>query len=122
MAGDAVLRLVGEITGIERDTDFHFLGDLAATPTKKADLVQIQATTDTEEALELGGISTPQWIVIYAAENSVDIDTSYSVSFNAELTVAEGEFAVIPAPSGTVYIKNTTTTEVVTVEVVAVGT
>ena len=115
------MRLVGAITGLgERETDFHFRGDLVATPTIKTDLVQVQATADTEEALNIGGITTEQMLIIYAVENSVYVDTSFSVTFNAELLISEGEFSVF-TPTGSVYIKNAVAGETVTCEVIAVG-
>jgi len=121
MAATCVLRLVGEVTGIDDQLDFHVRGDLATTPTKRAEMIQIQATTNTAEALNLGGVTTPLSITIEALDNAVDIDTSYVSAFAAEITLKEGEFATF-TPSGTVYIKNNVTGEVCTIHSVIVGT
>ena len=121
MAATCELRLVGTISGIETESVFHFLGDIDGTPTKRIDTIQVQAVADTAEAVDLGNITTPMMVLIYAVENDVQIDVSYDTTFHAELTIAEGEYAVFN-PSGTVYMKNATAEEVATVEVIACGT
>jgi len=121
MAGALTLRVVGEVTGLDRQDNFHFLGTLSTTPTMSADLVQVQATADTAEAVSLGGITTPQSVTIRAVENDVQLDTSYSTTFHAELSLAEGEVATF-TPEGTLYFCNATAEETATIAVVAVGT
>lgn len=121
MAGALVLRLVGEVTGIDDQLDFHVRGDLVTTPTKRAEMIQIQATTNTAEALNLGGVATPGSITIEALDNAVDIDTSFVATFAAEIRLKEGEFATF-TPSGVTYIKNNVAGETVTIHSIVVGT
>jgi len=66
---------------------------------------QTQAVADTAEALDLGGVSTAEYILVKCISNDVDLDCNYSAAFSADITVQEGEFACFK-PAGTVYIKN----------------
>lgn len=91
------------------------------TPTLKLKNRQIQAVADTDEALEMGGITTPIMIIMKCISNDVDIDTSFNSAFSAELTIEEGETQVFK-PTGTVYIKNDDAGEASTVEYIVVGT
>lgn len=121
MAAECELRLTGSISGIEAEDLFHFLSDINGTPTKRIDTIQVQATADTAEALNLGNISTPMMVLVYAVENDVDVDLTYDTTFHAELSISEGEFNIFK-PKGTVYIKNATASETATVEIIACGT
>jgi hypothetical protein len=60
-------------------------------------------------------------VLVYAVENDVDVDLTYDTTFNAELSISEGEFNIFK-PKGTVYIKNATESETATVEIIACGT
>ena len=122
MAGAATVRIVATITGLDDQVDTHVLSTMSATPTKRAEIVQVQATADTAEALNLGGITTPKLIIIEAVDNAVDIDNSYVASFSAEVKLAEGEATVLGEPGGTVYLKNNVAAETFTVRTVIVGT
>ena len=62
------------------------------------------ATADAAEALDLGDVSTISLIIIRAIA-AIDVDTTYVSAFNAEISLAAGQFAVFK-PSGTVYVKN----------------
>jgi hypothetical protein len=50
----------------------------------------------------------------------ISIDTSYVSSFNAEILLAEGQFAVFN-PSGVVQVKNTVAGEKCTFEYLVIG-
>jgi hypothetical protein len=69
-----------------------------------------QGTADTAEALDMGGVTTAHLVIIHCITNDVDIDTSYSASFHAEITVNEGEWAVFQ-PAGTMYFQNNDASE-----------
>ncbi len=123
MAGAGYINVVGAVTGLGEPVPVIARGDVVTTPTKVVKLRQIQATADTEEALNMGGITTASLIVIECVSNDVDVDTSFVAAFAAELTVEEGgPPAVIPTPSGTVYLKNDDAGEKFTVDVTIVGT
>jgi hypothetical protein len=92
------------------------------TPTLKLENRQIQATTNTDEVLELGGVSTVQMLIIICISNAVDIDLDYGSSFNVDLTLGVNEVAVIPAPAGVIRIKNNVADAVSTVDYIVTGT
>ena len=79
-----------------------------------------QAVADTDEALDVGDVSTIDLIVIKAITNDMTIDTTFVSTYNAELNVPAGELAVFK-PSGTVYIKNEDSAEQVTYEYLVIG-
>lgn len=121
MAATFDVSIIAELMGLDKDINFPEKFAVTTTPTKAMKGYQIQAVADTEEALNLGGITTIELIVIKCVSNDVDIDTSFNTAFSAEITVNEGEVAVFK-PTGTVYIKNDDATEVSTVSYVIVGT
>ena len=123
MAGSGYLNIVGAVTGLGEPIQIAARGEVVTTPTKVVKLRQIQAVADTEEALNMGGVSTPSLVIVECVSNDVDIDTSFVAAFAAELTVEEGgPPAVIPTPSGTVYVKNNDAGESFTIDVTIVGT
>ncbi|MHA2022568.1 MAG: hypothetical protein ACTSWQ_02790 [Candidatus Thorarchaeota archaeon] len=91
------------------------------TPTRKIYHYMVQATADSEEALPVGDVGTVELIVIKAVENAVDIDTTFDTTFNAEISLAEGDIQVFK-PAGTLYMKNNGAGEQVTVEYLVIGT
>ena len=121
MAVENSIKIVGELTGLGEGQRFAEAMSTTTTCTKDYHGIQIQAVADTDEALELGNVTTPQIILIKCIANDVDVDTSYSASFNAEITINEGEFQLFK-PAGTVRIKNDDAAEAVTLEVYAWGT
>ena len=121
MAAELKTSVISQLTGLGKVFEFVETFTTTTTPTRKYYGYQVQATADTEEALDLGDITTPELIVIKCVSNDVDIDTSFSVTFAAEITVNEGEVAVFK-PTGTVYLKNDDAAESFTVEILIVGT
>lgn len=121
MASQLKTTIISQLTGLGMNDEFVDTFTTTTTPTHKSHIYQIQAVADTAEALGLGDVTTPELIIIKCVANDVDIDTSFSVTFNAEITVNEGEIAVFK-PTGTVYIKNDDSAESVTVEAIIVGT
>jgi hypothetical protein len=121
MSVENSIRIVGEITGLGEGQKFAEAMATTTTCTKFYHGVQIQAVADTAEALELGNVATPQLVLLKCITNDVDVDVTYSSSFNAELTVNEGEFALFK-PYATTYIKNNDSSEQSTIEVYVWGT
>lgn len=120
MAANFNYRIIGELTGLDQIQTFIDNADVSTTPARHYRQRQVQAVADTEEALGVGDVTTIELILLSCISNDVDIDTSFNASFNAEITVNEGEFAVFK-PTGTVYIKNNDAAEVVTVVYLIIG-
>jgi hypothetical protein len=120
MAASASISIVAELLGLGKDSSFLDRFTMAQTPAAKAENYKTQAAADTEEALDIGGVGTVDLIVIKAVQYDMEIDTSFDTTFNAELTVPAGEFAVFK-PTGTVYIKNEDAGEQVVYEYFVIG-
>ncbi|MBW1931460.1 MAG: hypothetical protein JRI56_00235 [Deltaproteobacteria bacterium] len=120
MAATGNVNISVELLGLGKDVSFIDRFTLTNTPTRVNYGYLEQASADTEEALELGGVSTVDLIVIKAVTNDATVDTSFDTSYNAELNVPEGEICVFK-PSGTVYIKNGSAGEQVILEYVVIG-
>lgn len=99
------IAIIGELTGLGEQENVSDSFSTTTTVSAKAHVYQTQAVADTDEVLDLGGVTTPEVILIHCITNDVDIDTSYSAAFSAEITVNENEWAVFK-PAGTVRIKN----------------
>ena len=120
MAAKAEVWIRAFLSGLDVDVDFPKKFDLGQTPTKFALLTVQQAVADTEEAISVGDVSTVDMIVIHAKDNDVDIDTSFSVAFSAEVSMTEGEVQVFK-PEGTMYFKNGTAAEQATISYLVIG-
>lgn len=121
MAATGTVNIIAELLGLGKDLDFLDRFTLTNTPTKSTKQYRQQAVGGTEEALDLGGVSTVDLIIIKAITNDMLIDTSYAAAtFSEELNVPEGEIAVFK-PGGTVYIDNETGSEQVTYEYIVIG-
>lgn len=120
MAASASISIIAELLGLGKDSAFLDRFTMAITPTAKAENYKTQAVADTEEALDLGGVGTVDLVVIKSIGFDMEIDTSFNSTFNAELTVPAGEFAVFK-PTGTVYIKNEDAGEQVVYEYFVIG-
>jgi hypothetical protein len=94
---------------------------ITATPdTKFYNHVQ-QAVADTDEAIDVGDVSTIEMMIVHCIANDCDIDPAYASSFEANIEVQEGEWACFK-PSGVVRIKNNDATEQTTIEYWLIGT
>jgi hypothetical protein len=112
-------RLSVELEGLQKVQ--NFIGEwITTTPTKYMRGYQIQNTTGTAEILNIGDVTTPYLVAIHAVDNEVDIDCNFVTTFKASITIKEGQYAVF-APSGIVYIKEHTTSEVVTLDYFVCG-
>ena len=120
MAAECNVRILAKVTGLAEELKLAELFNVTTTPTKASINRQIQAVADTNEALNLCGISTVELIIIKATTNDLLIDTDYVSTFNADQSIAEGESRIIK-PSGVVRIKNKDAAETVTVDYLIVG-
>ena len=121
MAAECKVTVTAQMSGLGKLLEFVETFTSTTTPTRKAFVYQVQGVAGTEEALDMGDITTPELVILKCVANDVDIDTSFSVAFSAEITVNEGEVAIFK-PTGTVYIKNDDSEEVSTVEALIIGT
>lgn len=120
MAAELNIRVGMFLSGLGLSIDFVEKFTHSQTPAKKMLSIQDQAVADTAEALNLGDVTTIDMILMKATTNDVDVDTSYSSSFSKELSFTEGEVQLFK-PEGTVWIKNGTGAEQVTVEYLIIG-
>ena len=122
MAAELEISCSAELTGLGDIMKFlpkkYTLED---TPTLKFQYRQIQAVADTAEALDVAGITTIHMIIMKCISKDCEIDCTYASSFNAEITILEGETQIFK-PAGTVYIRNTVAEAAAsTVEYMVVG-
>ncbi len=121
MAATLTVNIIAELLGLGKDIDFIDRFTVSETPALATENYRVQALTDTEEALDLGGVATVDLIVIKAVTNDLVIDTSYAaLTFSDEIKVPEGELAVFK-PGATVYVMNDTALEVCTYEYIVIG-
>jgi hypothetical protein len=113
--------IIGKLTGLGKDQEFIETATVTTTPTAATYNYRTQATADTEEALDLGDVATEHLLIIKAVSNDMLVDLDFSSSFDSDLSIPEGEFAVIPKPAGTVYIKNEDSGETCVYEYLLVG-
>lgn len=120
MAAECTINLLAKITGLGKE--LRIPEQFSTTvPTRVFYQYMVQAVADTAEAIAVGDVGTIELIIMKCVANDVDVDTSFSASFSAELTINEGEMAIFK-PTGTVYIKNDDAAELSTVEYWIVGT
>ena len=120
MAGSCNVSIIAEVEGLDEPQIFITKFAVTTVPTLAAKNRQIQAVADTDEILNLCGISTVELIIIKATTNDLLIDTDYVSSFDADQSVAEGETRIIK-PSGVVRIKNEDSSEACTIDYLVVG-
>lgn len=113
--------IIWELTGLGKEERHADAFSTTTTISAKHHGYQTQGTADTAEALDMGGVTTAELILINCVSNDVDIDTSFDTTFSTEISVNEGEWAIFK-PGGTVYIKNDDAGEASTVEVWIWGT
>lgn len=116
MTASARIKGLLEILGLGQDVSFPFNAPTGTTPTRKNYGYRQQAAADQAEALDLGGVSTTQLLVIKAVSKAIYVDLDFSSAFDEDLVIPEGETAIIPKPAGTVYVKNYTSSEQATYE------
>lgn len=123
MAATLDIAILAELTGLGKDQSFTDKGTDGTTPTAGGYMYRTLAVADTDEALDLGDVSTVTCIVIRAVTNDLDIDLDYASSFDVDLTVKAGEpAAVIMNPAGVTQVKNNGAAEAPVYEYLIVGT
>ena len=120
MAASGTINIIAQLLGLGKEVNFIDRFTLTNTPTKSHYNYRQQAVADTEEALDLGGVSTVDLIIIKAVTNDMTIDTTFVSTYVEEQIVPGGEIALF-RPSGTVYIKNQDSAEQVTYEYIIIG-
>ena len=121
MAAECNINLLAEITGLGKELRIPERFSTTAVPTRVFYQYMVQAVADTAEAIAVGDVGTIELIIMKCVANDVDVDTSFSSSFSAELTIPEGEVQIFK-PTGTVYLKNDDAAELSTVEYWVIGT
>ncbi|MCP5019647.1 MAG: hypothetical protein GY938_30840 [Ketobacter sp.] len=121
MAAACTTSIMVDVSDLGENPPFAHKSSITATPTKPVSLRQIQAVANTDEAVNLGGVSTVERLSIICVSNDVDVDLNYSSSFSADFTIPEGESISITKPVGTTRIKNNDSDEAVTIDVHIVG-
>ncbi len=124
MAVAVDVSVIAEVSGLGESLVFGEKFAVTGTVIKAVSNRQVQAATNTAEALNLCGISKVELVIIKATLNDLIIDTDCAdnASFVQDQSVAEGESRIIK-PDGTngIFIKNEDGTEVVTVDYLVVG-
>jgi len=120
MAAECTVSIIAEVTGLGQLQQLAEKFSTITTPARVHYQYMEQATADAEEALDVGDVGTIHLIILKCIANDVDIDTSFSSTFSAEIEVPEGEVTVFK-PTGTVYIKNDDSEEKSKIEYLVVG-
>ena len=124
MAAECSVSVIADVTGLGEGLQFLEKFTVTGTIIKAVLNRQIQAATNTAEALNLCGISTVELVIIKATSNDLIIDTDCldNAAFVQDQSIAEGESRILK-PDGTygIFIKNEDGTEVCTVDYLVVG-
>ena len=124
MAAECSVSVIADVTGLGEGLQFLEKFTVTSTIIKAVLNRQIQAATNTAEALNLCGISTVELVIIKATSNDLILDTDCTNvgAFVQDQSIAEGESRIIK-PDGTngIFIKNEDGTEVCTVDYLVVG-
>ena len=126
MAAVASVNLSLSVSGLTSQTINSSIAFNATTPDAVAHTYKKIAVSDTEEAVELGDVSVVQGVLIHcvAAGDStagIYIDTDFDTTFNASQSLTEGKSAYFK-PAGVLMVKNITTVQRPTYEVIVFGT
>lgn len=123
MAATTDVTVIVETFGLAREQKFISKKTDGTTPTTPAYNERVLAVADTDEVLDLGGVTTVAVLAIRAVTNDIDVDLDYSVAFDKDFTLKAGEpAAVIPNPGGIVRVKNNGAGETPTYEFLVIGT
>jgi len=120
MAAEASISILAEVTGLGQLQQLSDKFNVTTTPARVYYQYMEQATADTDEVLAIGDVGTVHLIILKCIANDVDIDTSYSAAFSAEIEVQEGEVSVFK-PTGTLRLKNNDAAEKSTIEYLVIG-
>ena len=124
MAAECSISVIADVTGLGEGLQFLEKFTVTGTIIKAVLNRQIQAATNTAEALNLCGISTVELVIIKATSNDllIDTDCASAGAFAKDQSVAEGECRIIkPDGDDDIFIKNEDGSEVCTVDYLIVG-
>jgi hypothetical protein len=121
MAAELSVSIIAEASGLGKLLTFLEKFTQTTTPTAFTYNYRTLATADTEEALDLGDVTTVEYVVIKAVSGPLYVDTSFSVTFSNEIIIPAGEIACFK-PGGTLYVKNYTALGTPTYEYLVSGT
>ena len=122
MAAELSVKIIAELTGLGEEIVFAGLFSDTTPPTKSLFQYMEQATVDTDEAIPVGDVATGGVLIIKAVANDVMIDLDFSSSFDSDFKIAEGRWAVIPEPAGTVHFEAVSASEKATIQYLLIGT
>lgn len=123
MAAELSVSVSAELTGLGKDQNFIERATDGTTPTAATYNYRVLATTNSEEALDLGDVATVTLLAIKTVDYDLDVDLDYAdATFNKDFTLKAGEpAAVIPNPV-LIYVKNNTADQTPAYEYLLVGT
>lgn len=123
MAATVDVSIIVELMGLGRIQNFMHKATDGTTPTAATYNYRVLATANTAEALDLGDVATETILAIRAIDYDLNVDLDYVDSFNADFQIKAGEpAAVIPNPSGVVYVNGAETDETPAYEYLLLGT
>jgi len=103
-----VYSIVSILTGLGKEIEFIQSSTVTTTPTASAYMYRTQVEADTAEALDLGDVAVEHLLIIKAVTHDLEVDLDWVDDFDKDFTIPEGEWACIPQPAGTVYVKGET--------------
>lgn len=118
MGAECRIKLIAEVTGLGQELEFS-TNFTTATPTLT--VYHYHSVGTSEEALELGEISTVEFVVIKNTDgtNYVEVDCDFVTTFDTDIQIDAGKSAIFK-PSGTVKVKANTAACIV--EYIVIGT
>ena len=122
MAAELKVRIITELTGLGEPIDFAGVFSDTTPPTKSLFQYMEQATANVDEAIPVGDVATEGVLIIKAVANDVMLDLDFVAAFDADLTLLEGRWAVIPQPAGTVHFEAVSAAEKATIQYLLIGT
>jgi len=125
MASEFNIKVLSKLSGLGKEISLNEAFEVATTRSVTLDTATYNyrtlATAATAEALDLGDITTIDYIVIKCVSGGkLDVDCDFDSSFNADIEIEEGEVAMF-CPSGTVYVKDNAGTETPSYEFIVAG-
>ena len=124
MAAEADCRVQVELTGLGLNREFFDRSTDGTTPTAATYNYRVLAVAATEEALDLGDVSTESILAIRAIDLDLKVDLSYTATtFRTSFTLKAGEpAALIPNPGGSIYVLDDAGDETPAYEYLLLGT
>ena len=123
MAAQLLVKIICELTGLGEEIEFAGVFTDTTPPTKSLFQYMEQAAVDADEAVPVGDVATEGVLIIKSITEAVMIDLDFDdVAFDADFTIAEGRWAVIPQPAGKVHFEAVSATKKATIQYLLIGT